>query len=449
MSVVSFAAFGFLRRRSADENTVTLKRNPSIAILAFWAVIAAPQAAFGYGTFTHEELIDLAWNNSIRPLLLERYPGTSESGLRVAHSYAYGGCLIQDLGYYPFGKELFSNLTHYVRSGDFVLALLRNAKNVNDFAFAIGALSHYVGDSIGHSEGINPSTAITFPELEKQYGPIVTYEESPTSHVRTEFGFDVAQTARLRYAPYAYRQQIGFRVSRPLLERAFFETYGLTVRSILGPPLGAMNSYRVAVRRVIPLFAAGTIVNVGGHLPPDPPSPELQHLTAAISQTDYAKYWGKYQHGPTVKDHLLGIVVFLIPKIGILRILAIEPPSLKTEELFVKSLDVAQKHFQELLTELSDAPQGKLTLANRDLDTGAKVRPGAYKLTDQTYAQLLHKVTETPGLPIPSGLREDILAYYADPEAPISTKKNRKAWKNVLADLEYLKLQAPADALKR
>jgi hypothetical protein len=424
---------------------MTPKRNPLIAILGLLAVMAAPPAASAYGTFTHEELIDLSWNSFIRPLLLDRYPGTSESSLREAHAFAYGGCLIQDLGYYPFGKELFSDLTHYVRSGDFVLALLRNAKNVNDFAFAIGALSHYVGDSVGHSEGVNPSTAITFPHLEKQYGRIVTYEESPTSHVRTEFGFDVAQTARLRYAPYAYRQQIGLRVSRTLLERAFFETYGLTVRSVLGPPLAAMDSYRVAVRRVIPLFAEGTIVNVASHLPPDPPSPELQQLSAAISQTDYAKYWSQYQRGPTVKDHVLGIVVRLIPKIGILRILAIKPPSSQTEDLFVKSLDDARTQFQESLTELSHTPRGELTLANRDLDTGAKVRPGAYRLTDRTYARLLHKVTENTGLPIPSGLRQDILTYYADPEAPISTKQNRKEWQNVLAQLEYLKLQAPAD----
>jgi hypothetical protein len=367
----------------------------------------------------------------------------------VAHSYAYGGCLIQDLGYYPFGKELFSDLMHYVRSGDFVLSLLRNAHNVNDFAFAIGALSHYIGDSVGHSEGVNPSTAITFPELEKQFGRSVTFEDSPTSHVRTEFGFDVAQTARWRYAPYAYRQQIGLRVSRPLLERAFFETYGLTVRSILGPPLAAMDSYRVAIRRVIPLFASGTIVNVRSHLPPEPRSAAFQQLSASIAQTDYAKNWSQYQRGPTVKDHLLGIVVRLIPKIGILRVLAIEPPSSQTEDLFVASLNTALTEFQGFLTELSRAPQGDLKLANRDLDTGAKVRPGAYRLTDRTYAQLLRKVTENPGLAIPPGLRQDILAYYEDPEAPISTRSNRKAWKNVMAQLEYLRLQVPADALER
>jgi len=151
--------------------------------------------------------------------------------------------------------------------------------------------------------------------------------------VRTEFGFDVAQTARLQYAPYAYRQRIGLRVTRPLLERAFFETHGLTVRSILGPPLAAVDSYRVAVRRVIPLFASGTIVNVRSHLPPESKSPEFQQLSAVIAQTDYANNWSQLQRGPTVKDHLLGIVVRLITKIGVLRVLAIESPSARTEDL--------------------------------------------------------------------------------------------------------------------
>ena len=406
---------------------------------------ASPRPAFGYATFTHEELIDLAWNDSIRPLLLQRYPGTTESGLRVAHSYAYGGCLIQDLGYYPFGKALFSDLTHYVRSGDFVLALLKDAQNVNEFAFAIGALSHYVGDSVGHSEAVNPSTAITFPDLGKQYGRIVTYEEDPTAHVRTEFGFDVAQIALSRYAPNQYRKKIGFRVSRAVLERAFYHTYGLTVRSILGPTLAAMDSYRYGVRSIIPLFAKATIVNVRRHLPPDSPDPALQQLRASISQTDYARYWSQYHHGSTPEDHVLGIVVRLIPKIGILKILAIKPPSVQTEDLFVRSLNIALSRFQDLLAELSKDPSGELALANRDLDTGSKVKPGAYKLTDRTYAELLHKVTEKPGLPIPAGLREDILAYYADPTAPITTKRNGKAWRKVLEQLKLLEHGATAD----
>ena len=414
------------------------RRTSSITVLLLTIVVAAPQLAYGYATFTHEELIDLAWNNSIRPLLLQRYPGTTEIDLREAHAYAYGGCLIQDLGYYLFGKELFSDLTHYVRSGDFVLALLRDAQNVDEFAFAIGALSHYEGDSVGHSEAVNPSTAITFPDLGKEYGQIVTYEDDPTAHVRTEFGFDVAQIALSRYAPYQYRKEIGFRVSRVVLERAFYHTYGLTVRSILGPPRAAIISYRYGVRSIIPLFARATLVNVRRHLPPDSLDPFDQQLHASISQTDYARYWSQYHHRPTLEDHVLGIVIRLIPKIGILKILAIKPPSSQTEILFVKSLNIALSRFQDVLAELSKDRASELALANRDLDTGSRVRPGAYKLTDRAYAQLLHKVTEQPGLPIPAGLREDILAYYADPAAPIATKRNGKAWRRVLAQLELL-----------
>src|SRR5258705_12279508 len=81
-----------------------------------------------YSVLTHEELIDLAWNDSIRPLLLARFPGATDHQLVVAHSYAYGGCAVQDMGYYPFGKRFFSNLTHYVRTGDFVSWMLRNAR---------------------------------------------------------------------------------------------------------------------------------------------------------------------------------------------------------------------------------------------------------------------------------------------------------------------------------
>jgi hypothetical protein len=267
----------------------------------------------------------------------------------------------------------------------------------------------------------------------------VTYEDEPTAHVRAEFGFDVAQISRWRYAPLAYRDHIGFHVSRPLLERAFYETYGLTVPGILGRPRAAIASYRSSVRHIIPLFAKATIVNVRGHLPPDPPNAELQHLLAAISKTDYAQHWTQYHRKPTLEDHLLRVVIRLIPKIGILRILAIKPPTTQTEELFVKSLNNALEIFRDLLDELSMSPSDDLVLVNRDLDTGNLVKPGAYELTDQTYSELLQKITAQPGLPVPPGLRENILAYYSDPNAPISTKKNRKAWERVRSELDILR----------
>ena len=95
----------------------------TLVLFLIAAPIATPSLS-AYATFTHLELIDLAWNDSIRPLILQRNPAATARELDQAHAYAYGGSLIQDLGYYPFGKKFFSNLTHYVRAGDFVRALL-------------------------------------------------------------------------------------------------------------------------------------------------------------------------------------------------------------------------------------------------------------------------------------------------------------------------------------
>src|SRR5579875_261396 len=152
--------------------------NGKSAIAALLLVLCAP-LCFAYSFLTHEMIIDMTWESGIKPVLLARYPNTTPEQLRIAHAYAYGGCAIQDAGYYPLGHPPFSNLAHYVRTGDFVTNLIRQAHNVNELAFALGALSHYVGDNLGHMDAVNPSVAIEFPHLENEYGPVVTYEESP------------------------------------------------------------------------------------------------------------------------------------------------------------------------------------------------------------------------------------------------------------------------------
>ncbi|HVN17644.1 MAG TPA: zinc dependent phospholipase C family protein, partial [Dongiaceae bacterium] len=188
------------------------QRSRCLRVALLITLTLAPSGTRAYSVLTHEELIDLAWNDSIRPLLLAKFPNATEHQLVVAHSYAYGGSAVQDMGYYPFGKRFFSNLTHYVRSGDFVAWMLQNARTLDEYAFAIGALSHYLGDSIGHSRAINPATAMAFPKLEHKYGPSVTYGESPHGHIRTEFAFDVQELTNLEFAPPAYLRAVGFRV---------------------------------------------------------------------------------------------------------------------------------------------------------------------------------------------------------------------------------------------
>ncbi len=227
-----------------------------------------PTGAFGYSVLTHEELIDLAWNDSIRPLLLARFPKASEAQLRTAHAYAYGGSAIQDMGYYPFGKPFFSNLTHYVRSGDFIAYLFRDARNLNEYAFAIGALSHYVGDSVGHSLAVNPSTAVEFPKLAGKYGRAVTYDQSPHGHIRTEFAFDIDQLANREFAPQAYLRAVGFKVPRSALQRAFINTYGIGSHEVIGRAHSALRSYRTSVHTFISALAEAELVVHRHQFPP-------------------------------------------------------------------------------------------------------------------------------------------------------------------------------------
>src|SRR5499433_2713024 len=89
-------------------------------------------SASGYSVLTHEAIIDAAWADNIRPLLVKRFPQSSPDDLRKAHAYAYGGAIIQDMGYYPFGSHFFTDLTHYVRSGDFVAMMLRDSVSLDE-----------------------------------------------------------------------------------------------------------------------------------------------------------------------------------------------------------------------------------------------------------------------------------------------------------------------------
>jgi hypothetical protein len=273
-------------------------------------------SAHSYSVQSHEQLVDLAWTDSIRPLLLSRYPGLTEAQLNEAHAYAYGGCAIQDLGYYPFGKPLFSDLTHYVRSGDFVKNLIRNAKTADELAFAIGALSHYVGDTEGHSEAVNPSVAIEFPKLAERFGPSVAYDKDPHAHVRTEFAFDVDQISQHRFAPRAYLEHVGLKVPNDLLAKAFFETYGLDERRVLGARRPTLRGYKFAVRRFLPRIAYAETVLHRKRMPADAPGPALTTYNDNLARTEFVKQWEPYRHKAGIGTYSLAGLIIILPKIG-------------------------------------------------------------------------------------------------------------------------------------
>lgn len=392
-----------------------------------------------YSVLSHEELIDLTWKALLQPLLLKRFPQTTQADLQEAHAYAYGGCTIQDLGYYPFANEFFSDLTHYVRSGDFITNLLRDARNANEYAFALGALSHYVGDTVGHHDAVNSATALAFPKLAKKYGPVVTYDEDPHAHVRTEFAFDIDQLSKQRLAPGAYLRYIGLHVPYRLLDQAFEETYALPLRGILGRRRPVIHSYRTSVRSFLPRIAYAETVIHRNDFPPDISNESLRLFLDHIAQADFQPVWNGYRRKPGIRTHLLAAIIVILPKIGVLSELAIKIPSQDTQDLYVKSMNRSVDMYTVMLKQLAASRDFTQRLPNLDLDTGQQSRPGAYALTDKTYAKLLGHIAAHPKRPITFELKQNILDFYSDPNAPITTKKDRKAWAQVVKDLDVLR----------
>lgn len=381
---------------------------PLVLLLA--AILLASDST-AYSVLTHEELIDLAWNDSIRPLLLAKFPKSTDAELVVAHSFAYGGSAVQDMGYYPFGKVFFSELTHYVRSGDFVVRLLSDARTLNEYAFAIGALSHYLGDSIGHSEAVNRATALGFPKLRDKYGESVTYGESPHSHIRTEFAFDVKELSDRAFAPAAYMERVGFRVPRKFLRDVFIATYGIDIAEVLGRARPDLKSYRTSVRSFIPAFAEAEVVLHKKQFLPPPDTEAYRIFAERVAHTNYERRWRHTYKGPGFKAHLLAILVFIVPKIGAASDLAIKIPTHETEEWYLSSVNRTVDQFRAILQNLLSA-KSPARLANLDLDTGERVRLGDYALADKTYTELLARLTSKPRLGVPADLKRNLLDYY-------------------------------------
>jgi hypothetical protein len=402
-----------------------------------------PPPGYGYAVLAHQALIDTTWESHVKPLLKARYPDATEAELSAAQAYAYGGSIIQDLGYYPHGSAFFSDLTHYVRSGDFVLALLRDAQNVYDYAFALGALSHYATDNQGHRLATNRAVPILYPKLKSKFGDIVTYEDDTLAHVKTEFGFDVLQVAQGQYAPESYHDFIGFEVSRPLLDQAFQQVYGVELVSVLEDEEKALNSYRRDVSKLIPEATRIAWSLKGKEIQADEPSATHRRFLYNLSRSEYEKQWGKDYQRPSRKERFYAFLYKLLPKIGPLRVLQLKTPTPETEKLFEESFNASVKEYQKLL---ADERQGTLQLPNLNFDVGSETSGGKYRLNDDAHAQLLHRLAEKKFGCVSPDLRQELLEFFGSADAPYDVKKDKKTWDRVQAELESLKEMEPVAA---
>jgi hypothetical protein len=457
---------------------ISFARIRPVAFLLLILLFPFCNSVHAYSLLTHEQLIDLTWKDSIVPLLLSRYPTLTPAQLEHARAYAYGGCVIQDIGYYPFGDASFSNLTHYVRSGDFVVNLFRNAGNADELAFAVGALSHYIGDTVGHSLATNIAVPVEFPKLGRKYGKVVNYAQGQRQHVQTEFAFDINEIAHHRFAPVHYLRHVGLEVPTRQLALAFYQTYGLG-EDFTGKRGRRVNvgTYRFAVRAFIPRIAYAVTLLHRSHEPDDPPSAELAAIEKDIASVSADNDWDSYRRKAGIGTYTLAGFIYIVPKFGPLKLAAVKGPTAATEAEYIHSVSVSVRALRRVLARFTPPPTTRPTassaaaadvnsepppgeplpanpnakqdvprqsadprhpLPNRDLDTGVVVKPGGYPLTDSTYADLLRRLAQQPTVPIPPALKEDVQAYYANPDAPITTKKDPQRWAQVQADLVTL-----------
>jgi hypothetical protein len=400
------------------------------------AFLILSSSLHAYSVLTHEAIIDTAWDHDIRPLLLRRYPQSTPDDLVKAHANAYAGCIIQDMGYYPFGSKFFSDLVHYSRSGDFVLNLIREAHTVNELAFALGALAHYAADTQGHSVAVNPSVALQYPKLKKKYGKVVTYADDKTSHLRVEFSFDVSQVARGNYAPQAYHDFIGFQVEKGVLERAFQDTYSIQLSDVFGDLDLALATYRHAVSAVIP-----ELTRVAWHLKKDElrkgqPLASKRRFVYNISRASYRKEWNEKYQKPGLGTRILAFFIRILPKVGPLKALSFQPPNPQTAALFETSFDRTLTEYRQLL---ADEGTHRLVLEDRDFDTGNLTRPCEYRLADDTYSKLARQLAAKDADAIDAATLKNVLDFYRDLELPYATRKSPKDWQQTVVALDKLR----------
>lgn len=419
----------------------------SLAIFLLFC-LAGFSKARAYSVLTHEALIDASWDKFLKPLLKEHYPMAADSDLVKAHAYAYGGSLLADMGYYPFGSVYFTNLAHYVRTGDFVENMLEEAQNMDEYAFALGALCHYYADKYGHSIAVNLTVPEVYPKMEHKFGYRVTYDDDHTSHSRVELAFDVLEIARANYASSTYHNFIGFQVSKPLLERTFLKTYGEDINDVFGNLDRAISTFRWAVKSLFPTVTHSAWVLKKSQIMKLNPSTNERKFHYRMRNKAYYKEFGSVRQKPKLKDWIVAFLIKVVPKVGPLKALRFQPVGPDGEKKFIASFDTALTHYEGALVQIKT--KGSITLPDVDYDTGKPTTPGEYGLTDDTYMDLVDNLIDNKFAQLTAPLQQNILAFYSKADTAKFAAKYGSDWKKVSAGLEQLKTVTPVsmDSLK-
>jgi len=119
--------------------------------------------------------------------ILQRWETTGEGPFPVTNSEVrrafLAGCLGPDMGMFPGGESLFSDLAHYVRSGELARAMIRCATSDTSRAFAWGWATHVLADAL-----IHPFINVAAGDVRGR--ETLTYADDPGLHLVVEIGAD-------------------------------------------------------------------------------------------------------------------------------------------------------------------------------------------------------------------------------------------------------------------
>ena len=396
----------------------------ALALFVLTITLAAPRDAIAYSVFAHEAVIDASWQKAILPLLKQKYPRSTDADFQTARSYAYGGALVADMGYFPFGNPYFTNLLHYARSGDFVENLIGQASSLNEYAFAIGALAHYLTDRYGHSLATNIAVPLLYNEDREKFGNIVTYDEDNISHKRMEFAFDVLQIAKGNYLPQSYHNFIGFNVARPVLERAFLITYGEDINKVFGDLSLTISTFRWSVKTLLPSLTRTAWIIKKKDILKNNPHASRKDFHFRFSRKEYYKEYGKKREKPKLDEWFFAMLIEIAPKIGPLKSLKFKDPGPEGEKLFIKGFETTTEQYNLLLAQLQQT--GRIELPDIDFDTGNSTMPGEYGLADQTYSQLVIKLQSDSFTYLTPPLQNKIMYFYNLSDTTTKSNQHKK-----------------------
>lgn len=321
-----------------------------------------------------------------------------------------------------------------MRSGDFIANLIRDSQNLDEYAFALGALAHFAADNNGHRIATNVSVALLYPKLRRKFGNSVTYADDHVSHSKTEFAFDVFQASKARYASEGYKDFVGFQVSKRVLQQAFLDTYGMELEHVFLNVDLAIGSYRRAVGTILPSLTKIAWQIKGQEIRKEVPGITRKKFLYNLSRSSFEKNWGSTYRRPGFRSRVLATLFRIVPRIGPLKALAFEPLTAETEKLYMAGFNASIDRYRELLSSVG---AGRLDVPNDNFDVGVATKAGSYSLTDAAYAKLLHKLDgHYPELP--KELRANILVFYQDLSLPISTKKDGSDWLRLQDELKSL-----------